>query len=419
MNYIKNVGDNQNKFGDTATVFQLGLMKDDEVYNFGDNQVTVNIANETGYVLSVTPDKFSQNTILNLDFNKVPLKNLTPDSYRLEVEVKSTDGDIAKFPTSGAMTFSINHDLKETSGELVPTVTFDNVLDAVDEKIAVYMDTVKVGPQGPIGPAGNVDTSNDNTFTGTNTFTKQINGSLSTKTITTPTDLFTLSNGYYYNSGIVNTNSPSNVTFYTIEVIQTSTNGLMFLVDSDGNYYWNTKKTSTWGTWKKVSDDGKVLHNTGTETVAGDKTFTGNSVFTKLIDGYTKTKNAPNTDVNLLISQGKYQVDSSYKNIPTGMPNQAILIVENSILNDKIYQILLSRDVDGLTNGDVDMFLRLNIDNNWTPWRKFAQDQQVLHLSGNETVSGDKTFLSGNYGLRVTTSGIQKTSDGGTTWTNI
>lgn len=322
MNYIKNVGDNQNKFGDTATVFQLGLMKDDEVYNFGDDEVTVNIANETGYVLSVTPDKSSQNTVLDLDFNKVPLKNLTPDSYRLEVEVKSTDGDIAKFPTSGAMTFSINHDLKETSGELVPTVTFDNVLAAVDEKIAVYMDTVKVGPQGPVGPAGNVDTSHDNTFTGANTFTQ-------------------------------------------------------------------------------------------------------------LIDGYTKTIETPTNDINLIKKPGKYRLQSQYLNVPTGMPNSSIMIVEDNIDHTIIYQTIISRDVDGFTNGDIDMFIRMNIDNNWTPWRKLAQDQQVLHNTGTETATGNTTFTgvttfsnnmtikSGNYGLRVTTTGIQKTSDGGTTWVNI
>ena len=57
MNYIKNVGDDQNKYGDTASVFQINLIQDDKVFNFGDNQVTVNIANGFGYVLSMTPEK--------------------------------------------------------------------------------------------------------------------------------------------------------------------------------------------------------------------------------------------------------------------------------------------------------------------------------------------------------------------------
>lgn len=330
MNYIKNVGDNQNKFGDTATVFQIGLMKDNEVYNFGDDQVTVNIANETGYVLSVTPDKFLQNTVLNLDFNKVPLKNLTPDNYYLEVEVKSADGDIAKFPTSGAMTFSINHDLKETSGTLVPTVTFDNVLDAVDEKIAVYMDTVKVGPQGPVGPAGNVDTSNDNTFTGANKFTQPIEAILKERgTLTGTVDVLQMVKQANLNSGVWKLNGvtisgsgqdlPNNI-WGSMQIIPIGdgTGAEVLIIASAGFGSVTAQIIGSGGAsdtsinWRRLSDDAVVVHNYGTETVAGDKTFTGNSSFT-----------------------------------------------------------------------------------------------------------GPTTLQTGNHGLRVTTTGVQKTSDGGTTWVNI
>lgn len=58
-------------------------------------------------------------------------------------------------------------------------------------------------------------------------------------------------------------------------------------------------------------------------------------------------------------------------------------------------------------------------------WTMIADDVSVVHKTGNETVAGDKalvgnttlattTILAGNYGLRVTTSGIQKTTDGKT-----
>lgn len=54
-----------------------------------------------------------------------------------------------------------------------------------------------------------------------------------------------------------------------------------------------------------------------------------------------------------------------------------------------------------------------------------SNDSQLVHNTGNETIAGDKalvgnttlattTILAGNYGLRVTTSGIQKTTDGKT-----
>lgn len=54
-----------------------------------------------------------------------------------------------------------------------------------------------------------------------------------------------------------------------------------------------------------------------------------------------------------------------------------------------------------------------------------SNDSQLVHKTSNETIAGDKAFvgnttlatttiLEGNYGLRVTTSGIQKTTDGKT-----
>lgn len=54
-----------------------------------------------------------------------------------------------------------------------------------------------------------------------------------------------------------------------------------------------------------------------------------------------------------------------------------------------------------------------------------SNDSQLVHKTNNETIAGDKTFvgnttlatttiLEGNYGLRVTSSGIQKTTDGKT-----
>ena len=66
-----------------------------------------------------------------------------------------------------------------------------------------------------------------------------------------------------------------------------------------------------------------------------------------------------------------------------------------------------------------------NVPTDWTPAPEDApsNDAQLVHKTGTETIAGDKTFtgnttlstttiLSGNYGLRVTASGIQKTTDG-------
>ena len=60
--------------------------------------------------------------------------------------------------------------------------------------------------------------------------------------------------------------------------------------------------------------------------------------------------------------------------------------------------------------------------NTLNSWVKQANDSEVVHNTGNETVAGNKTLtglttmLTGNYGLRVTSSGFEKTTDGGKTW---
>lgn len=55
-------------------------------------------------------------------------------------------------------------------------------------------------------------------------------------------------------------------------------------------------------------------------------------------------------------------------------------------------------------------------------WVLIADDKNVVHNTGNETIAGNKTLtglttmLTGNYGFRVTSSGFEKTTDGGKTW---
>lgn len=318
MKYIRNISDEQNKVGDTDNVFRLNLFEDDKLFDFGANNLTVNIANSSGYILSLTPKKETGNTVIDLDFNDAPLKNLTPDDYLLEVEVKFSDGTIATFPTKGGMPFTVNSNLKKTSGTLVPTVTFDNVLDAVDKKIAVYMDTVKVGPRGPQGPAGDVDASLDNTFTGVNKFTQRIQGAIATRLAnftdlaTVAADMNTYQGIWWFGSGTL-LNSPVS-SYAVVEVFHgsTTTNGYIRITSSisGDSYYANVNNGLQ--TWNKYAKDATVVHNTGAETIAGDKVFTGNNNFI-----------------------------------------------------------------------------------------------------------GSTTLKTGNYGLRVTTAGVQKTSDGGTTWVNI
>lgn len=151
MRYIRNISDDQNKAGDTDNIFRFNLLQGEDIFNFGDYPISINIANSSGYILSMVPEKEFGNSVVKLDFNDQSLKSLTPDSYLLEVEVKLHDGTTATFPTKGGMPFSVNSNLKNTAGQLVPTVTFDEVLNAVDEKVNNYLATVAKGDKGDPG----------------------------------------------------------------------------------------------------------------------------------------------------------------------------------------------------------------------------------------------------------------------------
>lgn len=223
----------------------------------------------------------------------------------------------------------------------------------------------------------NIKTS-DNTWTGTNTFNKQIiapagvqgNADTATKLqttrkingvgfdgtsditvdpivhqIDTETNLFTLPNGFYYNNGVASTNKPAAASnYFTIEVIQTPTNGFMRLIDNNNLSFWTTKSANFWWTsWRQDTDDVIVVHNTGTETVAGDKTFTGNNTFTQNISGN---------------------------------------ITGNSGTTTKLQT---PRKING-NNFDGTSDINVNA----------ANDSNLVHQTGNETVIGDKTFTGKN-----------------------
>lgn len=392
MRYIRNISDDQNKSGDTDNIFRLNLIQDDDTFNFGDYPISINIANSSGYILSMVPEKEFGNSVLKLDFNDQSLKSLTPDNYLLEVEVKFPDGTTATFPTKGGMPFTVNGNLKNTAGKLVPTVTFDEVLNAVDEKVNNYLATVQKGDKGDTGEKGEkgdpgvVDTAKDYTWTGTNTFNKKI---------------------------IATTGVQGNADTATKLQTPRKINGTNFDGTADINV--------------PASNDSDIVHKSGNENVNGAKTFNDFNTFKKPIQGGLGVRSYPFTTIaalsgNLVEYSGKWGVTSDkMSDLPQG--GYAILTVYPYIDNGNSGFATLQ-----YTNGN---FYFSDINSANVLWKKVAKDSEVIHLTGTETVAGDKTFTgnnnfsgvttlkTGNYGLRVTTSGVQKTSDGGTTWVNI
>ena len=210
-----------------------------------------------------------------------------------------------------------------------------------------------------------IHNTGDETVNGVKTFTAAINGSLNgnaasatklatprnincvgfdgtsditidpaTRVIGTATDLFTLPNGFYLNAGVNSTNKPvATSNWFVVEIIQTSTNGFMRLIDNNGLSFWTTKSSSTWGAWRQDADDATVVHNYGNETIGGSKNFSGVATFAKAQTSSTIKKtittNAPislnfaETAFGVMVyasASGTFTADSTWKTLATLPP---------------------------------------------------------------------------------------------------
>lgn len=257
----------------------------------------------------------------------------------------------------------------------------------------------------------------DNTWTGANVFNKQIIGSLKTRTATftnfaqVADDMFGYAGLWVVDNHSV-TGAPDGLLNYIVEVIpgSWSGNGIIFISSYTTEEEYVARVDGGLKIWVKLSNDEKVVHKTGTETVAGNKTFTSP------ISGRFVSKDADVTDFND-VAKSMYSHAGIMNVRGTALANGPVtgmtwytVVVNPSIANDAGNMVAYANDkmfYTGVGSGVVQ------------GWVKVANDSNVVHVSGTETINGDKTFRSGNYGLRVTTAGIQKTSDNGVTWTNI
>ena len=142
------------------------------------------------------------------------------------------------------------------------------------------------------------------------------------------------------------------------------------------------------------SNDAQLVHKTGTETIAGDKTFSGNTTFSGIVTGGQVNLPASG-NLNTLTNTGKYYQTTSvnaanWANRPSNAPSLAFSV-----------------DVIGQANGSlatqvyyVNTTNRMWVRTMWldgttvttTQWAELANDNNVVHKTGNETIAGDKTF---------------------------
>lgn len=137
-----------------------------------------------------------------------------------------------------------------------------------------------------------------------NTFTSPIDGSLKTREAkftdfaTVANDMFAYAGNWFTKPSAPVANSPYRNAWGVVEVIPGDAKGSGRIIftpydPGDGNIYYNSVSWKGLGTWLKVANDSEVLHKTGNETAAGDKTFDGkitmnNTLHTTGVSGTVK-----------------------------------------------------------------------------------------------------------------------------------
>ena len=142
MRYIVQKTGTQVKYGDDSDVFQFELWEgpsnvrtvEDAIVDLTGSVVTIDIANDSGFVGRFVTTTIPEKGIVNIDMSNEVITALPADTYYFQVEVDN--GTKKKiFPTDGGDIIKIFKSLTETQGELVPRTTIDDVLNKVDENL--------------------------------------------------------------------------------------------------------------------------------------------------------------------------------------------------------------------------------------------------------------------------------------------
>jgi len=212
----------------------------------------------------------------------------------------------------------------------------------------------------------------------------------------------------------------------TANVVPGVTGTLPIANGGTGNTNGSAVKLTTARTIGGISFDGTKNIDLPGVNSSGNQDTSGNAnTSTKLTTRPAMFTDFATVAENMNTYAGQWQVGSTtILNSPVpGMNFYIIEVVQDSTGTAGIIRVS--------TYGSQDSYIAVSNNRTLGSWKKVANDSTVVHNTGNETVAGNKTFTgattfskdttikSGNYGLRVTTSGIQKTADNGVTWTNI
>lgn len=423
---LKRLNDNQNKVADTNDIMKLQAWNDGVAQDLTNKKITATVANASGFLFDL--DLVSNGTEIDLDFKDSQLQKLTPDTYFLEIKVTDEDGDISVFPTEGYATFTINKNLHATEGALVPQITFDTVLadvkTAMDEKVADYVKTIAKGDKGDTGPQGPQGIQGKQGIQGPkgdkgDTGATGPQGPKGTTGATGP-------KGDKGDTGPTGPAGKDGVVDYSMTVNTTgdqSATGTKSFTDVNVSHIMNAA-------WLYKSVPANL--NGGSAILEVDDAKSGHRQalgYYHSIVGRTDGSGLALGANGLTIVGGGESAEGIMKAIETGLPDTSSkglpitgVSDESVIISSDAYIYFMPGQQAGYptlgpafrlsSSGYLDKYTG----SGWTPLitptsTLLAQDSQVVHNTGNETVAGNKTF-SGN-----TTIGGTLMTDSG--WKNM
>lgn len=385
MKTVKILGDALNKVADTSTVFDFRLWNGGQAQDVTGKTVSFTIANDSGYLFDV-PAVVDGN-VISLDFSNELLKQLTPDTYHMEVSVTNGDGDVEVYPSDGAIDFRVGKNLHSTQGKLVPQITFDTVLREVDEKITEYTKTIAKGETGPAGPQGPQGERGKQIFKSNSEYYDQnslghwwsdLTPAVSADNPPKIGDTVITSSGDVFQINTVNVGDGGGGggTF--------GVGGLLGNIKGPQGPKGDTGAQGPQGL-AGVVDYSQAVNTTGNQTVAGDKTFTSPIIGTlktyEIKDGYDM--NGYKTDGTFFINGAKNLV-----NYPANASAWATLVV-HAISNTTATQTLID------TNNDIYIRTLGGDPAKWGSWSKQVNESTTqLKIYGLGTVFTTDSYLA-------------------------
>lgn len=398
------------KLNDTSTRLRLQASLGSTVVDFSEkDNLSVKIKNASGYLMEVEPTVDSNKT---LSFNSSQLQELPVGHYEIELWVDNQAGT-SIYPSKGYLSFTINENSIGFNGEAIPTITlhdFEERIDKLEKDLRAKADNGdfdgEKGEPGDKGDPGKDATNNDpnavhvsgnQAISGVKNFidTPTINGN---KVLDDSLQIGgqnyiensqpTNDSGWVFSS--YGTNHYKVVDGQYIEI--TRTGGSYHQINRQ---YQNDK--DGWFSEIKPGDHFAISMDISMPTIPPlDSNMYGNL---RLNAGDTFNSNHANWNLKDIIKKANtwYRV-SAVTDIPDNWETdftkatRARFLIESSSGSNT--------DVIRIRN------IKLEKGNKATDWSPAPED-----------IGTSRPIMSGNYGLRVTADGFQKTTDGGATWT--